>query len=109
MASTEDKASSTPCRASSEDSAAETDMDSIGVDLEKGRRKVGKVVSAYYKGKSMIKDTGALMEVISADKEVTLNFKNISSWVPNMLFGQAKKEAGDSAPAKRQVNKASNC
>ena len=107
MASTDNKTSSTPGGASSEDSAAETDMNSI--DLEKGTDKVGKVMSMYYKGKSMVQDKGGLMEVIPADKEVTLNFKNISSWVPNMLFGQAKKDAGDSAPAKRQVNNASHC
>ena len=65
--------------------------------------------STYYDGKSMVKDA-RLMDDIPAEREITLTFDKICSWVPNLLFGQAKKAAKKSAsegkgepPAKRQV------
>ena len=90
----------------SEDSLAElANLESVGLDVENGVQPIKNVESLYYTGKSKVDKAleGGLMGMISRDMEVTLTFKNINSWVPNMLFGQAKKDAGESAPSKRQV------
>mmetsp|Transcript_39200 Transcript_39200/g.92898 ORF Transcript_39200/g.92898 Transcript_39200/m.92898 type:complete len:734 (+) Transcript_39200:104-2305(+) len=52
-------------------------------------------------------DANGLLERISQDREVTLTFQSVNSWVPNLLFGDAKKNAkkGNSGniPSTRQI------
>lgn len=60
--------------------------------------------STFYEGQSMAQEV-ELLEPIPTEKEVTLTFTNINSWVPNLTFGSAAKPppGAPEPPAKRQV------